>query len=144
MPTGIHQIDCNRRRARRARARLLPQMLISSVVAAAAASTLWVEIKYMLRVDPPPPPLGLTQNGQSYFNCERNEVYFNFDGAGTLEQNDGCFIRKRKKSSVSSAAAVRPAGLLRRGYNSHAPIDRQRCFAGSDGRERRQKRSAMQ
>ena len=52
------------------------------------------------------------------------------------EQNDGCFIRKRKKSSVSSAAAVRPAGLLRRGYNSHAPIDRQRCFAGSEGRER--------
>ena len=141
MPTGIHQIDCNRRRARRARARLLPQMLISSVVAAAAASTLWVEIKYMLRVDPPP-PFGLTQNGQSHFNCERNEVYFNFDGAGTLEQNDGCFIRTRKKSSVSSA--VRPAGLLRRGYNSHAPIDRQRCFAGSDGRERRQKRSAMQ
>ena len=69
----------------RARARLLPQMLISGVVAAAAACapTLWVEIKYMLRVGPPPPPLGLTQNGLSHFNCERNEVYFNFDSAGT-------------------------------------------------------------
>ena len=66
----------------RTRARLLPQMLISNV-AAAAASTLWVEIKYMLSEGPPPPSLGLTQNGLSHFNCERNEVYFNFDGAGT-------------------------------------------------------------